>query len=50
MTKLKFAVSTAVLATMLIVAPTYAQDAAAPAANDAEDEGIIVVTARSRTK
>jgi iron complex outermembrane recepter protein len=48
MTKLNFAASTAVLASLLIAVPTYAQDAAAPAAIDADDDGIIVVTARKR--
>jgi len=48
MTKLNFAVSTAVLATMLAAAPAYAQDTAEPAATEAEDDGIIVVTARKR--
>lgn len=48
MTKLNFAVSTAVLATLLAAAPAYAQDATGPAATDAEDDGVIVVTARKR--
>src|SRR3546814_19309484 len=48
MTKLNFAVSTAVLATMLAAAPAYAQDTAEPAATEAGDDGIIVVTARER--
>src|SRR3546814_14124569 len=48
MTKLNFAVSTAVLATMLAAAPAYAQDTAEPAATEAGDDGIIVVTARKR--
>src|SRR3546814_16839826 len=45
---LNFAVSTAVLATMLAAAPAYAQDPAEPAATEAGDDGIIVVTARKR--
>ena len=48
MTKLNFAVSTAVLATMLAAAPASAQDATGPAATDAEEDGVIVVTARKR--
>src|SRR3546814_4984406 len=48
MTQLNFAVSTAVLATMLAAAPAYAQDTAEPAATEAGDDGIIVVTARKR--
>src|SRR3546814_10860955 len=45
---LNFAVSTAVLATMLAAAPAYAQDTAELAATEAGDDGIIVVTARKR--
>lgn len=48
MTKLNFAVSTAVLATMLAAAPAYAQDASGPAASEGEEDGVIVVTARKR--
>lgn len=48
MTKLNFAVSTAVLAAMLAAAPAYAQDVTGPAVAEADDEGIIVVTARKR--
>jgi iron complex outermembrane receptor protein len=48
MTKLNFAVSTAVMATMLAAAPAYAQGVTGPAATDADDQGIIVVTARKR--
>ena len=48
MTKLNFAASTAVLATLLAAAPAAAQDATGPAAAEADDEGIIVVTARKR--
>lgn len=48
MTKLNFAVSTAVLATMLAAAPAYAQDAPGPAAAESEYDGVIVVTARKR--
>jgi iron complex outermembrane receptor protein len=47
MTKLNFAVSSAVLATMLAAAPANAQDVG-PAVAAAEDDGIIVVTARKR--
>ncbi len=36
------------LATLLAAAPAYAQDATGPAATDAEDDGVIVVTARKR--
>src|SRR3546814_12434030 len=43
MTKLNFAVSTAVLATMLAAAPAYAQDTAGPAATEAGDDGIIEI-------
>src|SRR3546814_16247149 len=50
MTKLNFAVSTAVLATMLAAAPAYAQDTAEPAATEAGDDGLIVVTARKRAE
>jgi len=50
MTKFRFAaVSTLVLAAALGAAPAFAQDsAAAPAAAETEDDGIIVVTARKR--
>lgn len=48
MTKLNFAVSTAVLATLLAAAPAYAQDATGPAATEGEGDGVIVVTARKR--
>jgi iron complex outermembrane receptor protein len=48
MTKLNFAASTAVLAALLVATPAYAQDTAEPAASNADDEGIIVVTARKR--
>ncbi|MGL3820136.1 TonB-dependent receptor [Sphingopyxis sp. R3-92] len=50
MTKFRFAaVSTFVLAAALGAAPAVAQDSAAtPAAAEAEDDGVIVVTARKR--
>ncbi len=50
MTKFRFAaVSTFVLAATLGAAPVFAQDsAAAPAAAEGEEDGIIVVTARKR--
>src|SRR3990167_2918403 len=48
MTKLNFAVSAAVLATMLAAAPAHAQETTGPGAAEDENDGIIVVTARKR--